>query len=316
MNEAMTSTAFVPTLDEPTFVPPPHVDVATDVFRCVTINTHRGRGPDVSYLRRTSEPSEAARLDLLHDTAAYTYWIAEWLQRRRDRYDAVALQEVWGGVLGLGTRPFSKFPQDDYYRTLSGFETALSHSVGFAGFRYANVLLTRRALAPGREIHAHLPGRVFLLAACGFTLAPVVHAGRTVWVGNTHLHSYCPKKRAKQAAAIAAEIAALGDVPVLFMGDLNTTPPGCRDGDFPAGERDARSYKGDETLKILARAGLRSVPHDDSPECHTYPTGDRNRTLDYVLFSRHWDVEEYGPIHEMTYSDHYPVEGAFRLRAY
>src|SRR5204863_4580838 len=112
--------------------------VGTDVFRCVTVNTHRGRGPDVACLRRTAEPAQAARLDLLHDTAAYTYWIAEWLQRRRDLYDAVALQEVWGGVLGLSSRPFSRFQQDDYYRVLSGFETALSHAVGFAGFRYAN----------------------------------------------------------------------------------------------------------------------------------------------------------------------------------
>src|SRR6185436_19223930 len=291
MNWVMTTTATPPMtpIDAVTgTVSAPRRAVGTDVFRCVTVNTHRGRGPDVACLRRTAEPAQAARLDLLHDTAAYTYWIAEWLQRRRDLYDAVALQEVWGGVLGLGTRPFSRFQQDDYYRVLSGFETALSHAVGFAGFRYANVLLTHAPIVPGHEMHAHLPGRVFLLAACGFTLAPVVHAGRVVWVGNTHLHAYDPKKRARQAEAIAAEVRALGDVPVLFLGDLNTTPPGCRDGDFPAGDRDARSYKDDETLKILARAGLRMVPHEDSPEFHTYPTGDRNRTLDYVLFSRHW----------------------------
>ncbi len=293
---------------------PPRIDVATDVFRCVTLNTHRGAGPDIDCLRRTCEPQETRRLELLHDAAAYTCWIAEWLQRNRDRYDAVGLQEVFGGVLGLGARPLSRFTQDDYYRVLSGYETALSHAVGFAGFRYANVLLCRARSVDGPEIHSYLPGRVLLLAACGFTLAPLRHAGRRIWIGNTHLHAYDPKKRAKQAAAIAAEVAALGDEPVIFMGDLNTTPPGCKDGDFAAGERDRFSYRGDETLKILARAGLRMVPHDDGPDLHTYPTGDRNRTLDYVLFSGHWRVEDYRALHDVRFSDHYPVEAAFRLK--
>jgi len=306
----MTTTAFPVEAD----VFAPRLDVTTDVFRCVTLNTHRGSGPDIDCLRRTSDENERNRLELLHDTAAYTYWIAEWLQKNRDRYDAVGLQEVFGGILGLGSRPLSRFTQDDYYRVLSGYETALSHLVGFAGFRYANVLLCRAAAASERRVHARLPGRVMLLAACGFTLAPIVHAGRTIWVGNTHLHAYRPGVRAKQAAAIAAEVNALGDVPVIFMGDLNTTPPGCRDGDFAAGDRDRWSYKGDETLKIFAKAGLRAVPHDDGPELHTYPTGDRNRTLDYVLFSRHWHVEDYRVLHEVRFSDHYPVEAALRLR--
>jgi endonuclease/exonuclease/phosphatase family metal-dependent hydrolase len=292
----------------------PRHAVSVGEFRCVTLNTHRGRGPDLACVRRTADPEEARRLELLHETAAYTLRIAEWLQRERDRYDAVGLQEVFGGLFGLRARPLSRFSQDDYYRVLSGYETVVSHAVGFAGFRYSNVLLCRDPLAPGREIHAHLPGRVFLLAACGMTLAPVVHRGRTVWVGNTHLHAYNPRKRERQAAAITAEIAALGDVPVVLMGDLNTTAPGCRDGDFAAGDRDVHSYRDDRSLRILAQAGLRAVPHEDAPEFHTYPTGDRNRTLDYVLFSRHWQVEDYRALHDVRLSDHYPVEASFRLR--
>lgn len=305
----MTTTA---TLPRTTATQAPELALDKCVFRCVTLNTHRGRGPDIACLRRTSEPDEARRLELLHDTAAYTYWIAEWLQRHRDRYDAVGLQEVFGGILGLGRTAGTT--QDDYYRVLSGYGTALSHCVGFAGFRYANLLLCREPFAEGREILSFLPGRVLLLAACGFMLAPVRHLGRTVWVGNTHLHAYNPGKRTKQAAAIAALVTELGDVPVVFLGDLNTTPPGCRDGDFPAGERDRWSYRDDETLKIFARAGLRTIPHDDGPESHTYPTGDPNRTLDYVLFSRHWQVEEYRALHEVRLSDHYPVEATLRLR--
>jgi endonuclease/exonuclease/phosphatase family metal-dependent hydrolase len=310
MNSSMTATATLPEIHRP---PSTARAADTDLFRCVTLNTHRGSGPDLECLVRTCDPDEAKRLAYLHDTAAYTYWIAEWLQQHRDRYDAVALQEVFGGLFGFGLGR-QRFPQDDYYRVLSGYQTALSHPIGLAAFRYANVLLCREPVAPGGEIHSRLPGRVFNLAACGFTLAPIQHRGRTVWVGNTHLHAYDPKKRSRQAAAIAAEVAALGDVPVVFLGDLNTTPPGCRDGDFPAGDRDLKSYRGDETLRIFARSGLRIVPHDDGIESHTYPTGDPNRTLDYVLFSRHWQVEDYQALHEVRLSDHYPVEATLRLR--
>jgi endonuclease/exonuclease/phosphatase family metal-dependent hydrolase len=313
MTEGMAPTASLPNLLAP---PLARMDTDTALFRCVTLNTHRGSGPDLACLLSKVEPAEARRLELLHDTSAYTFWIAEWLQQRRHRYDAVGLQEVFGGILGFGARPLSRFSQDDYYRVLSGYETALTHPIGVAGFRYANVLLCRAPVDEDGERHSFLPGRVFNLAACGFTLAAVRHRGRRVWIGNTHLHAYDPVKRAKQAAAIAAEVLALGDVPVVFLGDLNTTPPGCRDGDFPAGDRDLRSYKDDETLRILARAGLRIVPHEDGPEYHTYPTGDGNRTLDYVMFSRHWQVEDYRVLHDVRLSDHYPVEATFRLREF
>src|SRR5882724_7679364 len=136
----MTATALPPGLAETRSA---SLRTEPDVFRCVTLNTHRGSGPDLGCLLRTTEPDDARRLELLHDTAAYTFWIAEWLQRHRDRYDAVGLQEVFGGMLGFGARPLSRFSQDDYYRVLSGYETALTHPIGVAGFRYANVLLCR-----------------------------------------------------------------------------------------------------------------------------------------------------------------------------
>jgi endonuclease/exonuclease/phosphatase family metal-dependent hydrolase len=99
-----------------------------------------------------------------------------------------------------------------------------------------------------------------------------------------------------------------------LLGDLNTVPPGCKDADFPHGGREPRSYRGDRTLAILAAAGLRMVPHEDSAAFWTHPTGIPNRTLDYILFSHHWSVENYGVLPSFTLTDHYPVEGCFRLR--
>ncbi len=298
-----------------TLMPPravPRRSLSTRI-RVLTANTHLGQGPKLPYLLRGAPEGDAARIELLHDTRAYAYHIAEWLRRSRDLYHAVGLQEVFHHALGLnaGAR---RFRQRDYYSRLAGYGCSIPHRVGFAAFRYENLLLSRLPQAPSPRIQCLLPGRVFRLAACGFTLAPFGVDGRPVWIGNTHLHPYNPRTRARQAESIAAEIARLGDVPILFLGDLNTVPAGCKDGDFAEGERDVRSYRGDRTLGILETAGLRTVPHEDSAEFWTYPTGAPNRTLDYVLFSRHFEVESYRVVREFAFSDHYPVAAELRLR--
>lgn len=257
---------------------------------------------------------EAERIALLHDTRVYTYFIAEWLNQNRAEFDIVGLQEVFNGVLGLGDRVLGRFRQRDHYRVISGYRSALTHGVGFAGYKYENLLLSQLQAVNGSRINYPLPGRIYFLAACGFTLAPFVLEGRTVFIGNTHLHPYNPKDRADQASSIATALQRLGYVPVLFLGDFNTVPPGCRDTGFPDGERDVKSYKNDETFRILSDAGLQMVPHEDSDRFYTYPTGLPNRTLDYILFNEHWDVVHYSVLRDFKFSDHYPVLGEFRLR--
>lgn len=297
-----------------TRAPRDRAKTAEGVVRAISINTHRGQGPKLRYLLQSAMPSEQERIRLLHDTKAYTYHIADWLHREADRYHVVALQEVFFGLFGSFQRTLTgRYPQIEYYRTIGGFPRTINHRVGFSAFQYENVLLSR--LEPAREpqVRGLLPGRVFRLAACGFTLTPFEVMGRTVWIGNTHLHAYNPRSRTKQAESIARQIQSLGDAPVLFLGDLNTVPPGCRRNGFTHGDRDRNSYKGDRTLEIFESVGLRMVEHADDPDFWTYPTGMSNRTLDYVLHTRHWAVEDYRVVREFTLSDHYPVEGTFRL---
>lgn len=282
-------------------------------IRCVTINTHRGRGPKLHHLLSQASLEESRRIQLLHETRAYTYYMAEWLNQNQHRFDFVGLQEVFNGILGFGDKILGKFRQRDHYDVIGGFRSVVAHGVGFAGFRYENMLLSHLPRLSHRQINFLLPGRIFFLAACGFTLAPYPVNGTVVWIGNTHLHAYNPNDRSHQAKNIAAEIKKLGDVPILFLGDLNTVPPGCRTSDFPAGERDTLSYKNDRTLDILHEAGLRMIPHEDRDDFYTYPTGVPNRTLDYILFSKHWNVKSYGVLRDFKFSDHYPVYGEFEL---
>lgn len=257
----------------------------------------------------SASEEEAERLKLLDESRAYCYYISEWLNKQSSALDVVGLQEVFSGGLGFG-----RVRQRDHYRVIGGFRSAISHRVGFAGFRYENVLLSQLDSAGERRANYSLPCRIRLLAACGFTLMPFLFEGRIVWIGNTHLHPYSPADRARQAERIVREIGRLGDAPVIFIGDFNTVAPGCRDTGFTAGERDATSYKNDNTFNVLSAGGLRMYPHNECDRFYTYPTGLPNRTLDYILFSRHWEVESYRVLTDFTFSDHYPVLGEFRLR--
>ncbi len=294
-----------------TDAPAPSTD--TYCLRCVTVNTHRGQGPKLPYLLNNASAEEAERIELMHETRAYAYFIADWLNRRRHEFDVIALQEVFLGVLGIGDKILGKYRQRDHYRIISGYSSFVEHGVGFAGFRYQNLLLSQLPKLSDSAFNRLLPGKMAFLASSGFTLAPFLLHDRIVWIGNTHLHAYNPKSRMKQAAQIAGVIESLGDTPILFLGDLNTVPPGCRDSDFPAGERDVNSYRGDRSLDILSDAGLQIVHHRDSKEFHTYPTGAANRTLDYIMFTRHWRVNNYRVLTDMKFSDHYPVYAELEL---
>jgi endonuclease/exonuclease/phosphatase family metal-dependent hydrolase len=283
-------------------------------LKCISINTHRGQGPKLPYLLSQVSMEEAERIELLHHTRAYTHYIAEWLNQRKKDYDVVGLQEVFNGILGLGDKIQGKYRQRDHYRVISGFRSAIPHGVGFAGFRYENLLLSQLQMLDGAQINYLLPGKIFMLAACGFTLAPFVFNERVVWIGNTHLHPYSPKERHKQALSIANEVQKLGGAPIIFLGDFNTVPPGCRDTGFPAGERDVNSYRNDDTMKVLFDAGFKMPTHEDSDRFYTYPTGLPNRTLDYIFCTEHWEVLSYEVVKDFKFSDHYPIAAEFRLR--
>ena len=101
----------------------------------------------------------------------------------------------------------------------------------------------------------------------------------------------------------------------MFVGDLNTVPAGATGGDLPHPGRQLKIYKGCRALPILEDAGLRTVAHEDDTPFWTHPVGTPNRTLDYILFSRHFRVDDYRVLHSFTLSDHYPVEATLTLKS-
>ncbi len=245
-------------------------------------------------------------------------WLSE------DQFDIVGLQEVFQSfrffMVGVRKKVFEG----------TGFETVIPHGIGarayFFNYVFENVLLSKLPLAEGKtfkDCNFSLPSTIYWVVRSGFTIMPVMFDNRVILVGNTHLHSSSSKKREDQVIHIAKAIKELqveygADVPILFMGDFNTVPKGAKASGFLTGDDD--NYENDRTLEFLEDSvGLYSHVVGDIPHLYTYPAGIdelqpdiRCRTLDYILYSKHWEVLLY-EVMKVYLSDHFPVRAEFRL---
>ena len=285
-------------------------------LRVMTYNTHCGLGPsDVPGFWRKL-------LARIGESRVYPKRISGWLARLSKKVDIVGLQEVRHNL-----SPFSD-PQFEIYRK-AGFKNALRHIVGTWGFRYDNVLLSNlaRVHLPDTAVYHDLPGKVYGLATCGFTLAPYEFCGKQIWVGNVHLHPYDPHLRSVQVRYILERIQNMrdkyGDVPIIILGDFNAVLPGLPVGPFKSGDPDPGSYVGDESFKLFFVFFFRVPHHEDQMSDYTYPTMFKddacnhkpNRTLDFILCTEgDWEICSYAVLQDVDHSDHYPVLGEFILK--
>ncbi|MCF6276629.1 MAG: endonuclease/exonuclease/phosphatase family protein [Candidatus Magasanikbacteria bacterium] len=293
------------------------------VIRLATLNAHLFRGPILK--ERRSKFIQFGRIvkDNRRLVSEYRRRVKEWLSE--DTFDIVGMQEVFQSF-----RFFTKGVRKKVFEG-TGFETVIPHGIGaqvhFFNYIFENVLLSKLPLAESATVNNcnfPLPFRIYLVVKSGFTLAPVRFNGKTILVGNTHLHASSVSKREEQVTYIVRAIQDMQvvygkEVPILFMGDFNTVPKGAQTFGFLTGDDD--NYEGDGTLKFLKElVGLGSYPANDDPDLYTYPAGidefqpdPRCRTLDYILYSKHWEVINYKVL-KVFLSDHYPVAGTFRLK--
>lgn len=122
-----------------------------------------------------------------------------------------------------------------------------------------------------------------------------------VYVLNTHL-GLTPTQRTVQLQEIAAKLDELpGGAAVFFGGDVNARPEAAEI--TPIRERLADSYR--ETPRSLA-------PED----IHTASTFDPRATIDYIFFNPgRISILDVEVPHDVTYSDHFPVVGRYRIHA-
>ena len=200
---------------------------------------------------------------------------------RELRPDLVGLQEVHRYL----PPPYVFQDQPRKLRELLGMEVCFLRSFGFGPFGYGNAILSR--VPPDRVQRTRLPSR---LEARALLEAEFTLEGRKLRFWNTHL-SLDDRGRTEELKVIAGRTRQ-SELPLLLVGDWNATPD--------SGEMD-----------LLEAAGLSHCADD---EVLTFPCDNPTCRLDYLMASRHFEVERCWSV-QTDVSDHLPLAADVVLRS-
>lgn len=194
--------------------------------------------------------------------------------------DLVSLQEVHCRM----PPPYVWQNQPAKLKRLLGMHVTFRRSFGLGPCCYGNAIASR--VPPDRIRRTRLPGayepRSLLQAE--FTLD-----GHKVRFFNTHL-GLKDDERAEQLAVVAREVRQY-DLPAIAAGDWNTTPD--------SGE-----------LQVIESTGLQHCADVETP---TFPCDEPQCRLDYLMVSRHFEVEDCWVVNTQV-SDHRPLVADVVLR--
>lgn len=98
-------------------------------------------------------------------------------------------------------------------------------------------------------------------------------------------------------------------LPVVILGDLNSTPPG-----FPMAQITPSSQNTIELLETLGTFQRRPARGQATWHDFTFPTEAPRRIIDWILPDRNWTFLQYELVRELRESDHLPVIATLRLR--
>jgi endonuclease/exonuclease/phosphatase family metal-dependent hydrolase len=187
--------------------------------------------------------------------------------------DLIALQEVHHYM----PPPYVWQDQPARLRKLLRMHVAFRRSFGLGPSAYGNAILSR--VRPERVRRVRLPA--------GYEPRTLLEAefagdGRRFRFLNTHL-GLRREERAEQLAVLAKEARRCG-LPVILAGDLNAGPEA-------------------PEMAVLEQAGLR---HCLDPDRATFPCDAPQCRLDYLMVSRHFEVEACRVV-ETEVSDHLPL---------
>ncbi len=136
-----------------------------------------------------------------------------------------------------------------------------------------------------------------------------IGAEQTVLIVGVHLEVRSEDVRVQAAGEIIRVQRQHEGIPVIVMGDLNSTPPPLPDSQTSA--------SGQNTIELLESFGgfqRRPVRGQTRPVDFTFPTQGPRRVIDWILPDRNWAFLQYEVLRDLKESDHLPVLATLRKR--
>lgn len=282
--------------------PQPPPSTSPDTLRILTYNIAHGRGPALGAENTDGGDQEQKRDRLIrigHEIKALGV-------------DLVFLQEVdfhtWWSFNVDQAAIIAEAAGFEYVARQRNIDTGLP---GIRRYDFGNVLLSRLPISEVKRLRLPPYSEVEVLFAGNHDalVATVQLSGdQQVLIVGLHLEVRSEETRVGAAEEVI-HFQRGQTLPMILLGDLNSTPPGMPDAQTSVSGQNAvellESFGGFQRRPARGRA-----THND----FTFPSEAPRRCIDWIMPDRNWRIQEYRVVHGMRESDHLPVLSTLRRR--
>lgn len=275
---------------------------APESLRVLTYNIAHGRGPSLG-AENTDGGTHEEKKERVKQIG---------LEIQALGVDMVFLQEVdfntwWSGNIDQAAliAEAAGFPYIARQRTIdSGLPL-------FRRYDFGNVLLSRLPISEVARFKMPPYSDVEVLFAGnhdGLLAKVQLSASDEIIVLGLHLEVRSEDIRVEAAERIIA-YQRQHPLPIILLGDLNSTPP-----PMPDAETSRLGQNAVELLESFGGFQRRPLRGQATHHHFTFPSEAPRRTIDWIMPDRNWRIQEYRVIHGMRQSDHLPVLSTLRRR--
>jgi len=282
--------------------PAPPPQRAPESLRFATYNIAHGRGPALG-AANTDGGTRAEKIERLQSFGERLGQLG---------LDIIALQEVdfntWWSHGTDQAAVIARAAGFPYVVRQRNFDTGLPL---FRRYDFGNILLSRFPIIEAERIEfppLHDWERLLAGNHDGIQARIRIGEDRDILVFAVHLDVRDEATRVQAAGELIRRQRAT-TLPVVILGDLNSTPPG-----FPMAEITPGGQNCIEMLESFGAFQRRPARGQATWHDFTFPTEAPRRIIDWILPDRHWTFLQYEVLRGFTDSDHFPVMATLRLR--